>query len=114
MRKHGFRIPVLPARVRSTEQAKAYAELKSVRVILKKCEARIPNTCFGCESAKHKAGESLCRVKKAKEVFGRSAKHGFRIPVLATRVRSTKQAKAYAEYNFIKNFERNSFCYKTL
>ena len=44
----------------------------------KKCEARIPNTCCACESAKHEAGE------------------------------------AYAEYNFINNFERNSFCYKTL
>ncbi len=50
----------------STKQAKAYAELKSVRVIWKKCEARIPNTCFGCESAKHEAGESLCRVEKRK------------------------------------------------
>ena len=51
---------------------------------------------------------------KAKEVFGRSAKHEFRIPVTPAVVRSTKQARAYAEYNFINNFERNSFCYKTL
>ena len=80
----------------------------------KKCEVRIPNTCCACESAKHEVGEGLCIVKKAKEVFGRSAKHEFRIPVVPARVRSTKQAKAYAEYNFINNFERNSFCYKTL
>ena len=67
MRKHGFRIPVVPAGVRSTKQAKAYAELKSVRVIWKKCEARNPNTCCACESAKHEAGKSLCRVKKQKK-----------------------------------------------
>ena len=67
MRKHGFRIPVVPAGVRSTKQAKAYAELKSVRVIWKKCEARIPNTCCACESAQHEAGKSLCRVKKQKK-----------------------------------------------
>ena len=94
----------------------------------KKCEARIPNTCYACGSAKHEAGGSLCRVKKqrkyeeevritnseylfrlrecearsrrelmqsekAKEVFGRSVKHEFRIPVTPARVRSTKQAR---------------------
>ena len=32
----------------------------------KKCEARIPNTCYACESAKHEAGKSLCRVEKRK------------------------------------------------
>ena len=35
--------------------------------------------------------------EKAKEVFGRSAKHGFRIPVLAARVRKHEAGKAYEE-----------------
>ena len=67
---------------------------------LRECEAR--------------SRRELMQSEKAKEVFGRSVKHEFRIPVTPAGVRSTKQARAYAEYNFINNFERNSFCYKTL
>ena len=63
---------------------------------------------------KHEAGKSLCRVEKRKSYLEEVRKHVFRIPVTPAGVRSTKQARAYAEYNFINNFERNSFCYKTL
>ena len=46
---------------------------------LRECEAR--------------SRRELMQSEKAKEVFGRSAKHEFRIPVVPARVRSTKQAR---------------------
>lgn len=80
----------------------------------KKCEARIPNTCFDCESSKHGAGKSLCRVEKRKSYLEEVRSTYSEYLFWLRECESTKQAKAYAEYNFINNFERNSFCYKTL
>ena len=37
--------------------------------------------------------QKLMQSEKAKEVFGRSAKHEFRIPVVPAVVQSTKQAR---------------------
>ena len=64
---------------------------KSKRSIWKKCEARIPNTCYACESAKHEAGESLCRVEKQKkyleEVRSTNSEYLLRLRECAARSR---------------------------
>ena len=93
----------------------------------KKCEARNPNTCYGCVSAKHEASESLCRKKERYEEEVRSTKSEYLLRMRECEARSIrelmqsksmrgmrKECEARNPKRKLINIERNSFCYKTL